>query len=323
MKKVAFSLVLIALCASAFAGTYTHPTVSLAPITNVGTLAGNVLDIPVGYVGAVDPITKIPVIDPVTGLQVQEMTFAPMLAVPVDWWTTGKAVFESATLVKHHEPRKSVCQDWCDAGDIIQPPVTVPATPAIKGIRVHWPLMFETNGTSWTLTVNYHTTKAFLLPTTALASKEHTEVFKWVVVANTFADLDNAIKLFYKVPAGQCELPFITGKNCYDLLNWYIFTGSPAGTPGFPAIGSPSFSALATAKDKVNWDVRWAKFVTFLQSMCWAGCCSGGSGTDPCDPGPSASMCGIIDTCSAPVASIILTDLWEAGKAAGIMSKTK
>jgi hypothetical protein len=311
-KSLVYAIVLMAFCAPLFAGTYVWPTVILKPIVNC---CPQNFCIDPGTKKAVDDDGR-PIIDPVTQLQLDEVTFEKLMHATA---AGSKIIFQSATLIKCHPERKAVCIQWCE-DDVVQPPVTVPPTPASEGIRLCWPLAYETNGTEWQLTINYATTRYVSLLGLP-PSKSHTEIYKWLLKADEWSDLEQAICLFWKYPVGQCELSMISSTKVRDRLLWFL-NGTPA-QPWSPAI--KGFKDLALAKDRVGWDKLYVKYKEFLEkrfgatAYCWPGCCYPDP-ADPCVPQPDASIHEIIDTCAAPVGSILLTDLWEIGKALGMMS---
>jgi hypothetical protein len=332
MKKVlVLSIVLMAFCVPTMAGTYIHDMGALSPIKLVGgSYIPQQLDLliapwgtggPLGLKGSVDPITKAPIIDSVTGLQVMEIDFSP--AMHAQGTAPTQVIFQSATLVKVHQLRKSVCMQWCD-DNIVQPPSGVASS---VGIRTSWPLMFETNGTTFELTINYGTTRFTTHPAigtqTFAPSKGHTEIYRWKVVADQWSDMENAIELFWRLPVGSCELTMITSKAVRDRLLQYLNGWQPYIT-GTPAVKGFKALAAAVPQDRAGYNLLYQDFKNYLSSFnCWQGCCQLNGVADPsspCVPAPDAQFNSIIDTCAAPVASILLTDLFEISKKLGIMS---
>jgi len=253
------------------------------------------------------------VVDPVTNLVKLQPTW--------ENYMTGKTVagfsqviYQSVVLVKKHAVRKAACDFvWCP-DPLPQVGMVFDADGVFvkSNINTHWPLAFETDGTTFTLTVTYSTDKSVALPGAAnyRPSRVHTEVYVWKVVDNTWADLALALRLFYALPAGQCELAMITSDQVLTQFNWFI-NGTPAQNGKVAILGIQS---LIQAGKVAEANARFGQLEEYIDSVCWSGCGSASSCTQP-----SPAVVGIINTPSAPVASILLNDVWAIGKAQGIL----
>jgi len=86
-------------------------------------------------------------------------------------------------------------------------------------IRLNWPLLYAVPGTTWQLTIPYHTSTAWDDdgPGPNPGSHLHTEVWQWGLDA-TFPSLRNRLSLFHDMPAGLGESPLIGNEALFASL---------------------------------------------------------------------------------------------------------
>jgi hypothetical protein len=300
MKRALFlAMAILVIAAPAFAGVWTHATVDLSPLVPCTTggpaLVPNVLCLNPGFILAVDPITGNAIIDPNTGKQRLDATFENYMSAAS---IPGVLVtYQSALLEKKHPVRKAACNfQW-------------PLDPLVQigkdNINLCWPLLLETNGTTFALTVNYSTNKPVSL-NGMRASRIHTEIWVWNVKSNTWADLENRINYFSIHPAGVCEL-FAINSVVRDRIYWFI-NGAPA-LPGVNAVLGLKDLGRTTAANQ-----KFAALEIYIDEM---GC------IDPCEYGqgqPIKGALGISNNPVLPVASVLLNDVWAVGKALDILT---
>jgi len=116
-----------------------------------------------------------------------------------------EGVVKNVTLVKE-TPRLIQC-----ASAFPYRKVSQQGTP---NIRLHWPLMYEIPGTSWTLTILYGTKTPVQFPGETAPGYVHTDVWKWVLDT----DIPHAklfLDLLHSLPFGQDEVPLISDEVLY------------------------------------------------------------------------------------------------------------
>ncbi len=150
-------------------------------------------------------------------------------------------------------------------------------------IRTWWPLMYELPGTKWTLTLDY---KIDVAPYTAKQ-----DVWSWQVDA-TFDSLEGIIRLFYQLPAGNCQVPLISGASLYNRLLADIAT-LKSMDPSDPAMADALYG-----------------FILFVENHCaTAGC------------GECTPEAGIRNTLENPACCKILADADYIAEALGVFKR--
>ncbi len=117
---------------------------------------------------------------------------------------------KDVTLCKTH-PDIIQCADVFPSGVICQQ-----GTP---NIRLHWPLMYEVPGTTWTLTILYGTGTPYDPdgPGPEPLGYVHTQVWTWQVDA-TVQSMKDLLELFHETPFGLDEVPLISDEALYPIL---------------------------------------------------------------------------------------------------------
>jgi hypothetical protein len=302
MKKFGFlAIALLLIAAPAFAGNWVHPTTNLTAII-AGAPQSLVLN--PGTAPLKDGAGKI-IVDPVTGKAVTYTTWLNYM----QWGssTTTIATYQWATLTKVHPPRKSACDvEWCP--DPLQ-------QNGPEGINLSWPLLYEVDGTTWTLTVAYWTNKPVRTnpaDTSMAPSRYHTEVWSWKVVRNAWTDMDQAVLFFRKAAVGKCELSMISSQSIADMIAWYIDGNTAPVAPAAPILG---IKALIAGGFNTEARARFGALESYLASLCGLGCSTGVAGE--CCKEPAASVVEIVNTCDAPVVNTLINIIWAIQKAAG------
>jgi len=310
MKKVALLAIALSVIATpVLAGVMVISTTNVTPL--VGGQPG-VLNIgPVGETPVVDLQTGLPVVDPFTGMQKMNRTWSNYMYF---YGKTGAGAthFQSVKLEKIHPERKVACGAGWN---------TAPNTVLQQGkdeIMLLWPLLYEVDGTEFRLTITYSTDNRIAYPSpypANTASRIHVEVYKWIVVSNTWAAFQARLDFFAKLPAGVCET-FAVTPLAYTKIGWFVngFGSTAFGTyvpgiqfyiPSQPVQAAQRFSALEE----------------YIDSIC-AVQCSGlyasglNVGTPSAKPGDGEA---ILDNPTVPAASVLLNDLWAVGKALNIL----
>jgi len=301
MKKFVFlAIALMLIAAPAFAGTWVHPTTTLTAIAAGAPLS---LVLNPGTADLKDGAGKV-VVDPETGKAVQQTTWKNFMA----WGSSATtiATYQWATLVKVHPPRKSACDvEWCP--DPVQ-------QNGPEGINLSWPLVYEVDGTTWTLTVAYWTNKPVrtnAADTSMAPSRYHTEVWSWKVVRNTWGDMTEAVGLFRKMAVGKCELSMISSASIADKIAWYIDGNAAPVAPLAPILG---IKALITGGFHTEARARFGALESYVASLCGTGCATS---VGECCKEPAASVVEIVNTCDAPVVNTLVNIIWAIQKANG------
>jgi len=305
-KTLLIALAILAIAAPAFAAVLVQPTVIVKPLvlcsssTDPGCMIPGVLALDPGFELVVDQATGNAVIDPITGKQAIKATF-------LNYMSASKiagvvCTYQSAMLQKVHAVRKAACNfQW-------------PADPLVQvgkdNINLYWPLLYETDGTTFTLTVNYSTNKPVALTSGERPTRIHTEIWSWKVQWNTWAELQARINYFTAYPAGVCEL-FAINQLVAQKIAWFI-DGAPA-MPGVNAV--LGIKGLIAANKLSDAAVRFGQLEGYIDEQ---GC------IDPCDYAqgqPLKGVLGISNSAQLPVASILLNDVWAVGKGTGVLTE--
>ena len=301
MKKFVFlAIALLLLAAPAFAGVWVHPTTTLTAI-----VAGvpQALDLVPGAEALKDSAGNI-VVDPDTNKAVQATTWKNYMA----WGSslTTIATYQWATLVKVHPARKSACDvEWCP--DPLQ-------QNGPEGINLHWPLIYEVNGTTWTLTVAYWTNKPVRTnpsDSSMAPSRYHQEVWSWKVVRRDWVDLTDAVTLFRKTAEGKCELAMITSQSIADKIDFYVNGNTSPVPPLAQILGIKALVAagLTNPSAQILARARFGALESYIASLCGLGC-------QGCME-PAAGVAEIVNTTDAPVVNTLVNIVWAIQQANG------
>lgn len=260
--------------------------------------------IDVALKGVVDSSGQ-PIIDPVTGCQKLEWDWTNSNFM---WRKTDAYIVQSVTLEKSHAMRKGACGLlW--ANDYIRQQGKERAT---SDINLCWPLLYETDGTKFTLSVVYQTNPAKPDPS-GRSVRVHKERYIWTVdwKARDFSDFRTRLNYFAGHPAGTCELlavprvelrkilDLLDGKGCEECETW-----------------DPGITRLITSTDPRDLQKAADKAVQ-LESVIDIDSC-----VDPCTAAygwPIPGAYGILNNDYAPVGSVLLTDLYYAANSAGLL----
>jgi len=322
MKRVLLvAFVLAAFAVPAMAGTYVHDsqftslTEPKAGDANVPFAAGvlnpfnaacvpQIFELIPGDKPAVDPLTGKAIVDE-NGCQARDLTWFSYMSA-----TGVVKTYQSAELVKIHPIRKFVCGlDWC-ADPIRQ---NGPA-----GINLKWPLLFETDGTVFMLTVRYQTNLAVnpFFPS-GKKSITHKEIWIWRVKADTWANLECRVNTFRVLPAGMCELSMITSDKIVKRINYY-----ENGNLNCVVNVQDTFAGIKSllTTDRAAAGDAFLALESYIGSLCWSGCeCR--TAPDPCAPAPAPDFLGIINKCDAPGANVLINDVWAIARVNGFTDK--
>lgn len=246
------------------------------------------------------------ILDPVTGC----------LAMDYDWtnsnfmWRKTNAYFvQSVTLEKTHGMRKGACNMVWSRDSIRQQGKEL----ATSEINLCWPLLYETEGTQWVLSLVYQTNPAKADPDGNLA-RVHKERYVWTVdwKAADFSEFRQRLTLFSHMPAGACELlavPPLQLRKMLWLLDGY-------GCPKFNS-WDPGITVLLNTGVPEDLQ-RAANKVAQLENVIDQDSCIELCNYD-CSTWPSLHAVGILNNCTSPMGSVLLTDLYYAAHAAGLL----
>jgi len=258
-----------------------------------------------------DSVTGQPVLDPVTGLQKKERTWANYMY----WAKQGKVThLQSVMLEKIHPERKVACgAGWnTDKNTVFQI--------GIQDVQVDWPLLYEVDGTEYRLTVTYTTDQRLAYPApfpANVASRSHVEVYKWVVVSNTWEAFYARLDFFAKLPAGTCEVFAVTPAAKAKILTYINGFGSQAFGTYVPGI-----LQYIAMNQKVAAATTFNALEGYIDAVC--GECASGlytAGLNAGTPNPAAQL--VLDNATVPAASLLINDLWAVGKTLNILIDAK
>jgi hypothetical protein len=245
------------------------------------------------------------VVDPETGKPVLKPTWKNYM-----YWgntcnpTTVTVTYQWATLVKTHPARKSTCDvEWCPD----------PLQQNGDGIKTHWPLLYEVDGTTWTLTVAYWTNKPVRTNPSDLTmppTRYHQETFTWKVARKDWSDLSQAVGFFRNMAAGKCELSMISNQSIADRIDWYV-DGNPNPVPPLPPI--KGIKGLISGGYNTEARARFGALESYLAGLCSSGC----DAASGCCKEPAADVVKIVNTCDAPVVNTLINIIWAIQRANG------
>ncbi len=246
------------------------------------------------------------IMDPATGCQKMEYDWTNSSFV----WRKIDAYFvQGVSLEKTHVMRKAACNLLWTNDYILQQGKERDTSQ----INLCWPLLYETEGTQWVLTIVYQTNPAVPNPE-GRSVRVHKERYVWTVdwKAADFSEFRARLNYFASTPAGACELFAVTplelrkilwlldGFGCREIYTW-----------------DPGITVLLQMGGADNLQVAADKAVVLEQVLDDDSC------TDPCNQScatwPINSSTGILNTCLVPAGSVLLTDFYYAASQAGLL----
>lgn len=244
--------------------------------------------------------------DPVTGCQAMEYDWTNSSFM----WRPINAYFvQSVTLEKKHTMRKGAC-NFMWPNDYIRQQGKELAT---SQINLCWPLLYETHGTEWVLSIVYQTNPGTPNPG-GRSARVHKERYVWKVDwdAADFSEFRARMMCFSKMPAGACELFAIPPLKLRELL--WVLDGY-----GCPQFGTwdPGITVLMNSSDPQDL-MRASNKAAHLENIIDENSCIDLCGYD-CTNLPTPWAMGIVNNCTFPAGSILLTDLYYAANAAGLL----
>jgi hypothetical protein len=315
-------LVAIALLVIAIPAVAQPMVISTTEVRPVIAGIAQVVDINPDTVPVFDPITGQPVIDPLTGLQAVRRTwtnymyFAPRLVTHLQAITLEKIVPE----------RKVACgADWETAAHTI-------TQQGIDDVQTKWPLLYEVDGTELRLTVTYTTDVRVGYPSPPfpvnVASRVHVETYSWIVDSDdvvpatpgvpsslVLTSFNARLRFFSLLPAGTCETFAVTPAAVTKILTFIYGYGSPSLGDFIPGIAD--YLAM-TPPNIVLAAQRFADLEAYIDSVCVEECDAlYPEGLNAGTPDPNAQA--ILDNPTVPAASLLMNDLWAAGKELGVL----
>jgi hypothetical protein len=318
MKKVLLlAIIAILVCAPVVAqavGSYTKDAYGyyVFDMGKLKPLASGVPQffcIPVALKGVVDASGN-KVVDAATGCQKMEYDWTNSDFM---WRKTDAYFVQSVTLEKIHSMRKGACSlIW--ANDYIRQQGKEKAT---SSINTCWPLLYETEGTKWVLSIVYQTNPAKPNPD-GRSVRVHYERYVWTVdwKAADFSEFRARLAFFSKMPAGQCELFAIPPAEVAKILGLL----DAKGCKEFNTYDAGITALLATSPTDPLYQQALQKAAdkaAQLESLLDADSC-----IDPCTAAngqPIPGAVGIINSDQVPAGSVLLTDFYYAANAAGLL----
>jgi hypothetical protein len=310
MKRALFlTIIVMLMCAPVMAQSFTKDAFGyyifdkgeLKPLANG---CANYFCIPAALKGVVD-VNGNKVMDPLTGCQKMEYDWTNSDFM---WRKTDAYFVQSVTLEKIHSMRKGACSLlW--ANDYIRQQGKELAT---SEINLCWPLLYETHGTKWVLSIVYQTNPAKPNPE-GRSVRVHKERYVWTVDwdAADFSEFRARLAFFAKMPAGQCELFAIPPAQLKEILGLL----DSKGCKEFNTFDA-GITELLKSTDPMNLQKAADKAVQ-LEGLIDAASC-----VDPCTAAnglPIPGAIGIINNNWVPAGSVLLTDFYYAANAAGLL----
>jgi len=319
MKRALLLTIIVMMCASAAvaampftkdaSGFFVFQVNSaLKPIVN-GAPAS--FCIPVAYKGLVDANgNKIK--DTVTGCQKMEYDWTNSDFM---WRKTDAYFVQSVTLEKIHCMRKGAC-GFLWQNDYIRQQGKELAT---SQINLCWPLLYETDCTSWVLTIVYQTNPAKPNPE-GRSVRVHKEKYVWTVdwKAADFSNFRTRLYFFAGMPAGACELFAVPPLELRKLL-WVL---DAYGCKEFGTYDAGITELLKTSPSDPLYQQnlqRAADKAALLEQYIDEDSCIALCG-DACTNLPTPYAVGILNNCTVPAGSVLLTDFYYAAHEAGLLT---
>lgn len=161
------------------------------------------------------------------------------------------------------------------------------------GIRLHWSLMYDAAGTTYTLTINYSTPAGIQLPGEVAASEYRRNMWKWRMAAGVGA-IEKAQELYHSLPFGRSGAPLISDESLHLALKKKISEANAAYTAGDFAM----FGSVIAAHNSLVLSSR-------LTAV-------------PVSVAPTGSDLGVADTIENPTASVLRMDsIYSAPRSIG------
>lgn len=189
-------------------------------------------------------------------------------------------------------PNLIQCADIISSGAVSQH-----GTP---NVRLWWPLMYETAGTTWTLTILYGTSVPYadggVDPVTGApnpAGYVHTEIRQWQVDV-TMDSMKSMLALLHELPFGTSQAPLISDEVFYDTLQSKL----------------DEVKGGAVAGDSVSAGLALGEFEMLLMDRCMA--------FPPVRPNPTGPGMGVAQSAENPACCKLLTDAEYVGFKLGI-----
>ncbi len=221
---------------------------------------------------------------------------------------------QSVTLEKKHIMRKGAC-GFMWQNDYIRQQGKELAT---SQINLCWPLLYETEGTQWVLSIVYQTNPATPNPE-GRSVRVHKERYVWTVdwKAADFSDFRTRLLFFANMPAGACELFAIPPLELRKIL-WVL---DAFGCKEFLSYDAGITELMKTPPTdplyQQNLQIAADKAALLEQIIDEDSC------IDICGPYcanlPSPFAVGILNNCTVPAGSVLLTDFYYAAHAAGLL----
>ncbi len=167
-------------------------------------------------------------------------------------------------------------------------------------IRLWWPLMYETAGTTWTLTILYGTTVPYDDdgPGPNPAGYVHTETWGWKIEV-TLDSMKSLVALFRELPFGPAQSPLISDETLYSAMQSKL----------------DEVNAAILMGDSVTAGLSLGEFEMLLMDRCLPAA--------PTLPNPTGPGAGIAQSTENPACCKLLTDAEYLGFKLGIYQPTK
>ncbi len=193
-----------------------------------------------------------------------------------------------STILQKKTPSFVQCADVFPAGTVSQQ--------GAANVRLQWPLMYETPGTTWTLTIVYGTSSPYDDDGTGPnpPSYVHTVVWTWRVEA-TLQSMKDLLVLFHQLPFGTSETPLISDEALYGQLQEKL---------------DEIIVKVATQKTAAA-GLLLADFEMEVMDACIP--------TPPTEPNPGGAGTGIANSAENPACCKLMVDAEYVGKQLGIM----
>jgi len=196
-------------------------------------------------------------------------------------------------VLQKQTPNPIQCADIVASGAVSQH-----GTP---NVRLWWPLMYETAGTTWTLTILYGTPQPYDDDGPSgpnPAAYVHTEIWQWQLDV-TMDSMESMLTLFHGLPFGRSQTPLISDEALYEQLQSKL----------------EKVTVGAVAGDLVWAGLALGEFEMMLMDGCMA--------FPPVRPNPTGPGTGVAQSPENPACCKLLTDAEYLGFKLGIYQPKK